>query len=185
MNLDLDTNEHNHPTNNHKMKSVLETNAKDMTAEEYRKVLVKIFPDEYPPEVGVLTKGTVFHNPPEEEHTGDRVAFGGIPWIEYRLRLLGLEGNHLQCSFCGRVIFIDVDYCDAYFERMNRPLPNKEDYQAVGGHYHKNRKDNTDGYIIIPVCKECNAKSENFDLVVKEPNKYVEEIGASVKEHEL
>ena len=54
-------------------------------------------------------------------------------------------------------------------------------YLAVGGHYHKNKKDKSDGYVIIPVCKGCNGKIEDEDLDVKVANQYVEEIGASKK----
>ena len=54
-------------------------------------------------------------------------------------------------------------------------------FQAVGGYYHKTGFDDSDGYIIFPVCKCCNGKREEEILAVKQPNKYVEEIGAVLK----
>lgn len=162
---------------------LFESSVKDMTPDEYRDVLKDKYPDNFPPETGDVPADKEYHNPPEEEHTGNRKACGNIMWIEYWRRLIGFKGNHLKCTFCGADIYIDVDLHDAYTMRMNHPLTSKEAYQAEGGHYHKNGKDYTDGYIIIPVCKSCNAKNEDFKFNVVVNNKYVEEIGATLKEN--
>ena len=158
-----------------------ESLAHDMKPEDYRKDLQKEKNNGNPIGIGPLNDGDVYHNPPEEEHTSDREAYGNITWIEYWRRLTGFTGNHLKCSFCNSDIFIDVDCFDAKTMRMEHPKTSKEKYQAEGGHYHKNGKDNKDGYIIIPVCKECNGRSEDYDLKVTNSNQYVDEVGAKIK----
>lgn len=160
--------------------SLNEALAADMKPEDYQKEISKKFCSNGMNMKGKLKKGDVYHNPPTEEQTSKRKAYGPITWIEYWRRLTGFNGNHLKCSFCGGDIFINVDECDAFLKRMNKPLNDKSDYQAEGGHYHKNRKDNSDGYIIIPVCKTCNGRNSDYDLVVKEENEYVEELGTFI-----
>ena len=162
--------------------SLNEALATDMTPEDYQEEITNKFCSAGSLKNGKLKKGNIYHNPPTVEHTGDRKAYGKITWIEYWRRLTGYKGNHLKCAFCGGDIFIDVDYCDAYLKRMNKPLTDKSDYQAEGGHYHKNGADDSDGYIIIPVCKTCNGRSSEYDLEVKEENEYVEELGATIEE---
>lgn len=164
---------------------LFESSIKDMTPDEYRNVLKNKCPDDYPPEVDDVPADREYHNPPEEEHTSDRKSCGNIPWIEYWRRLTNFQGQHLKCTFCGEEIFFDIESPACTSWRMEHPEERNyhtvDDYQAEGGHYHKNGKDNTDGYIIIPVCKSCNAKNDDFILRVKENNKFVQEIGASEK----
>lgn len=161
-----------------------ESLAQDMGPTEYKEALEKKFTSGSPVQVGTLIEGTIYHNPTEEDHTSNREAYGKIPWIEYWRRLTGFTGNHLKCSFCGADIFIDVDADDALLMRMEHPKTKKEAYQAVGGHYYKNGKDNSDGFVIIPICGDCNARNENYDLEVTVINEYVEEVGATIKEDE-
>lgn len=54
---------------------IVESELKEMKPEDYQKDLQEAYPDSYPPQIGLLDKGTVFHNPSVEEHTGDRKAF--------------------------------------------------------------------------------------------------------------
>lgn len=161
---------------------IKDSQAHDMNPEEYRDALNDVFC--MSAQTGTLTIDDIYHNPPEREHTSKRKAYGDITWIEYWRRLTGFKGNHLKCSFCGADIFLDVDSSDALNVRMENPKTSKEAFQAQGGHYHMKRRDNSEGYIIIPVCRECNARSEDFNLVVSEQNEFVEEIGASISEEE-
>ncbi len=165
----------------HLSESVEESLAHDMQPIDYKKAVEKNFSSGLTIQPRILTQGDIYHNPPEEEHTSDREAYGKISWIEYWRRLTGFTDNHLKCSFCDADIFIDVDDFDAKTMRMEHPKTSKEKYQAEGGHYHKNRNDNKEGYIVIPVCKECNGRSEDYDLIVTNLNQYVEEVGAIVK----
>ena len=162
---------------------IVESELKEMKPEDYQKDLQEAYPDSYPPQIGLLDKGTVFNNPSEVEHTGDRKAFKSMPWIDYWRKLVGYKDVHLRCIFCGRDIFSDISSSKCMSWRMEHPeernYMTKDDYQAVGGHYHKNGHDNSDGYIILPVCKTCNGKSDDFDLKVKSPDFFVEEIGAT------
>jgi len=160
---------------------LFEASVKNMSAEEYREALKEHFPNNYPPNVGILKLGDKYSNPPEKEHTSKRKAFGGISWIEYWRRLSSVTANHLECSFCGKDIYVDLTKPDAFMQRMNNLGYVVEDMQAEGGHYHKNDYNNSDGYVIIPVCKSCNGKSEDEILTVRIANKFVEEIGASNK----
>lgn len=160
-----------------------ESSIHDMTPVEYQQSLIKDCPDARQPQMSGLKKGDIYHNPPTEEKTGDRKAFGSISWIEYWRRLTGCGDVGLRCTFCGQLIFFDVDSCACHSWRMDHPdemqYMSKDDYQAVGGHFHKNGKDNSDGYIIVPCCKSCNGKADDTDLVVCEENMFVEEVGAS------
>lgn len=162
---------------------IFESELKDMKPEDYQMDLQKAFANDYPPEIGLLEMGSVYHNPPKEEHTGDRKAYKKMPWIDYWRKLVGYKSVHLSCVFCENDIFSDVDSAQCKSWRIEHPdernYITKEDYQAVGGHYHKNGNDKSDGYIILPVCKTCNGRSEDYDLIVKNPNFYVEEIGAA------
>lgn len=166
---------------------LFESSVKDMTSDEYKEVLKGKCPGNYPPETGDVSADREYHNPPEEEHTGDRESCGNIPWIEYWRRLVNFQGQHLKCTFCGKDIFFDIDSNACTSWRIEHPDDRNyrtvDDYQAVGGHYHKNGKDKTDGYIIIPVCKSCNAKNKDYKFNVVANNKYVEEIGATLKEN--
>lgn len=157
----------------------------DASPEEYRKLLQKENSEDYKGDSQELTKGNLFHNPPEKEHTGNRIAFGGISWIEYWQRMSGYNDIQLRCTFCGKEIFSDIDSPQCMDWRIAHPeernYRTKDDYQAVGGHLYKNGKDNSDGFIIIPICKDCNAKAESYDLKVVVPNAAVDEIGATVK----
>ena len=163
-----------------------ESELKGMKAEDYQKELQEAFPDDYPPERDILEKGIVYHNPPEEEHTGDRKAFKNMPWIDYWRKMVGFNSVQMRCVFCNRDIFSDIDSPQCHSWRVEHPdernYMRKDDYQAVGGHYHKNGQDNSDGYIILPVCKTCNGRSKDIDLTVTTPDFYVEEIGATVEE---
>jgi len=164
---------------------VAESELKRMKAEDYKKEMLEAFPDDYPPERGILEEGTVFQNPPEEEHTGDRKAFKNMPWIDYWRKLVGYKSVHMRCVFCNRDIFSDINSPQCHSWRVEHPdernYLTKDDYQAVGGHYHKNGHDNSDGYIILPVCKTCNGKPENYNLTLANKVLYVEEIGATVE----
>lgn len=158
--------------------AVNEALAKDASPEDYRASLQDEFLDGAATEQGRLVLGDVYHNPPEEDETSKRNAYGDIPWIEYWRRMTGFEGNHLKCSFCSKDIYINVDAFDAYEKQMDAPKPDKDTYQAVGGHFHKNGHDAQGGYIILPICKSCNSRARDYDLVVQEENAYVEEVGA-------
>lgn len=153
-------------------------------AEVYKKELKEAFPDQYPPKIGVLQEGKEYHNPSEDEKTSKRKAFKNIPWIKYWQYLTGKVSNHLKCTFCGEDIYADVNGIDCHMKRVlneeERNYKTKEDYQAVGGHLHLNGKNKMNGYMIVPMCKACNAKSSEETLTVKESNMFVEEIGATI-----
>ena len=154
-----------------------------MDEKKYKEALFQEYPSNHPPEIGEMHEGYVFHNPSEE--TGNRKAFGDVPWIDFWQYLTGKDFNHLQCTFCGEHIFRDINstQCRTYVNGKSSMRKNndRDDYLAVGGHYYKNGKNNVEGYIIVPVCKDCNGKQPDTDLIVKVENKYVEEIGASVE----
>ena len=152
--------------------------------EAYKKDLKEAFPDQYPPKIGVLQEGKEYYNPSENEKTGKRKAFKSIPWIKYWQYLSGKTSNHLKCTFCGADIFVDVEATDALSYRMENKdnLSDASDVQAIGGHMHFNGKDKTDGYMIVPMCKACNAKTSGESLTVKENNVFVEEIGATIED---
>lgn len=164
---------------------IAESDLKKMKPEDYNKELQETFPDDYPPKTGFVEDGVVYHNPPEEEHTGDRKAFKNMSWIDYWRKVVGYRYEHLKCVFCNRDIFSDIDSPQCCSWRMEHPeernFMTKDDYQAVGGHYHKNGYDNSDGYIILPVCKTCNGRPKDYDLIVTSPDFYVEEIGATIE----
>ena len=157
---------------------LVESLAKDMTPGKYREMIKKKFNSGQDVHCDYLEEGKIYHNPPEEEHTGERKAYADITWIDYWSRMTGFRGNHLNCSFCNKDIYIDVDAFDAMTKRMENPKTSKDVYQAVGGHFHKNGKDNSNGYIIIPICKSCNGRNTDYDLTIKVPNRYVDEFGA-------
>jgi hypothetical protein len=154
-------------------------------AETYKKELKEAFPDQYPSKMGSMPVGKEYHNPSAEEETGKRKAFKGIAWIKYWQYLSGNNSNHLKCTFCGEDIYVDVNGIDCHLQRSlndeERNYRTKEDYQAVGGHLHLNGKDKKNGYMIVPMCKTCNAKSSNETLTVIENNMFVEEIGAAAE----
>lgn len=153
-------------------------------AEVYKRELKEAYPDQYPPKIGVLQEGKEYHNPSEDEKTCKRKAFKSIPWIKYWQYLTENYSNHLKCSFCGADIFVDVGAAEAFSYRMEHKddLSDASDVQAIGGHLHLNSKDKTDGYMIVPMCKACNAKPSDETLTVEENNKFVEEIGATIEE---
>lgn len=136
------------------------------------------------PEVANLTKGKKLHNPSVEDETSKRRAYNGVPWIKYWQAFSGNSSNKLQCSCCGKVIFVDIEKSDCQIYVNNNYDPSnpitKDDLQAVGGHFYKNGRDNSDGYIIIPICKECNRKSSDDVMNIKVENKYVSEEAANI-----
>lgn len=150
--------------------------------EAYKRELEEAFPDQYPPKMEVLQEGKEYHNPSEDEETSKRKAFKNNPWIKYWQYLSGKASNHLKCTFCGVDIYVDVEATDAFLYRMENKdnLSDASDVQAIGGHLHLNGKDKQDGYMIVPMCKACNAKSSDETLKVKEVNMFVEEIGATI-----
>ena len=156
-------------------------------AESYKKELKEAFSDQYPPNMGSMQVGKEYHNPSAEEETGKRKAFMGVAWIKYCQYLSGNYSNHLKCTFCGEDIYANVDGIDCHLQRsLNEEKWNymtKEDYQAVGGHLHLIGKDENDGYMIVPMCKSCNAKPSDETMTVIEGNMFVEEIGATVEKN--
>lgn len=82
-----------------------------------------------------------------------------------------------------RIIFIDIEAAVALSNRMEHKddLSDSSDVQAIGGHLYLNGKDKTGGYMIVPMCKVCNAKSSDEALRVKESNIFVEEVGATIE----
>ena len=100
---------------------VTESELKEMKPEDYIKELREAFPDSFPPQTGILEVETVFHNPPEEEHTGDRKAFKNMPWIDYWRKLIGYKSLHLRCVFCNRDIFSDINSPQCHSWRIEHP----------------------------------------------------------------
>lgn len=136
------------------------------------------------PKVGTLQVGQKLHNPSVEDATSKRRAYNGVPWIKYWQAFSGENSNKLRCSCCGEVIFVDVKKFDCQFYvktnyKPANPVP-EDKLQAVGGHFYKNGRDNSDGYIIIPICKECNGKSPDDVMNIEVENKYVSEEAANI-----
>lgn len=152
-------------------------------AETYKKELKEAFPDQYPSKMGSMPVGKEYHNPSAEEETGKRKAFKGVAWIKYWQYLSGNNSNPLKCTFCGEDIFINVENVDALTFRMENKekLTDASDVQAIGGHLHLNGIDDSDGYMIVPMCKACNAKASIESLIVQHANEYVEEVGATIE----
>lgn len=161
---------------------MIEFRPKETEDYKYKKELKEAFPDQYPSKMGSMPVGKEYHNPSAEEETGKRKAFKGVAWIKYWQYLSGNNSNPLKCTFCGEDIFINVENVDALTFRMENKekLTDASDVQAIGGHLHLNGIDDSDGYMIVPMCKLCNAKSSDEALTVKESNMFVEEIGATV-----
>lgn len=136
---------------------------------------------ENPNSSGVLKIGAIYQNPAEE--TSNRKSCTGDSWIQYWKEMTDHSENHLECSFCGKTIFIDIDFPDALTYRMKNIKCGKEKHQAFGGHYKNNYMNNSVyKYIIIPVCCDCNSQCINTELKVKISNKYVFEIDPQVDE---
>lgn len=123
-------------------------------------------------------------NPSANDETSKRHAYNGQSWIKYWQTFTGEGSNKVQCTCCGKDIFVDVDEpdCKTYVNTNYQPSNpvTKDDLQAVGGHFYKNGRDNSDGYIIIPICKECNGKSPDEEMAIKIENKYVSEEAANI-----
>lgn len=136
------------------------------------------------PEAGNLTKVEKLHNPSVEDETSKRRAYNGVPWIKYWHAFSGNSSNKLQCSCCGKVIFVDIEKSDCQIYVNNNYDPSnpitKDDLQAVGGHFYKNGRDDSDGYIIIPICKKCNVQPPDKEMEIKVGNTFVSEEAANI-----
>lgn len=152
---------------------------------KYKRELKEAFSDRYPPKTGSMLAGKEYHNPSAEEETGKRKAFKGVAWIKYWQYLSGNNSNHLKCTFCGVDIYVDIKATDAFSYRIEHKdnLTDANDVQAIGGHLHLNGIDDSDGYMIVPMCKLCNAKPSDETMTVIEGNMFVEEIGATVEKN--
>lgn len=136
------------------------------------------------PIIGALQVGQKLHNPSVEDETSKRRAYNGVPWIKYWQAFSGNSSNKLQCSCCGEVIFVDIEKSDCQIYVNNNYDPSnpitKDDLQAVGGHFYKNGRDNSGGYIIIPTCKECNGQPSDKKMEIKVGNTFVSEEAAII-----
>lgn len=78
--------------------------------------IYKKLKEENPNSSGVLKIGDIYQNPAEE--TSNRKSCTGDSWIKYWKKMTDYKYNKLQCSFCGKTIFIDIDFPDALTYRM-------------------------------------------------------------------
>lgn len=130
--------------------------------------------------------GTTIHNLKAEEETGKRKAYKRYPWIKYWQAFTKNYSNKLYCTCCGNEIFVDtsVQNCKMFFNTYYNPEDGGsiDDLKAMGGHFHKNLKDPTKGYMIAPLCRSCNKMDFETPLKVVCPNVFVEEFADIIEE---
>lgn len=131
------------------------------------------------PRLKEIPVGTTFHNPEVEEKTGKRKAYKRYPWIKYWQAFTKNNSNKQHCTCCGNEIFVDTSAhdCKMFFNTYYKPEEGGsiDDLQAMGGHFYKNLKDPTNGYMIAPLCRSCNKLDSETPLKVIYPNIFVEE----------
>lgn len=131
------------------------------------------------PRMKEIPVGTTLYNPEAEDDTGKRKAYKRYPWIKYWQAFTKNDSNKLRCTCCGNEIFVDtsVHDCKMFFNTYYKPEKGGsiDVLQAMGGHFYKNLKDSTNGYMIAPLCRSCNKLDSETPLKVVYPNKFVEE----------
>lgn len=164
---------------------LLESICQDKTPDEYK----RMFDTHFGEIAGWLRipKGQKVHNPRKSDKTGDRKAFGGYPWIKYWQAFTGNYQNKLKCACCGKNIYVDenaqecLNDVDKLNEEKKEKRIEKEDLKAVGGHLYANGIDATNGYIIVPMCKEHNNKKSEEEMEIALDIAAVREIHATIK----
>lgn len=167
-------------------RSLLECVIGDTHPSEYK----RMFESQYGEKPGTihLHKGEKVHNPKVSDHTSDRKAYLEYPWIKYWQAFTGIHSNKLQCACCGKDIYVDEESAECLKDVEEQNKENKtsnlitpEDLKAVGAHLYANGKDASNGYYIVPMCKEHNGKSSDVMMTISQYTTAVEEIHASIK----
>lgn len=95
-------------------------------------------------------------------NTTDRKAPKGFSWIDYWRAMSGNHKSQLECSSCGKMIFVDgiPPMMSKMYKLMNI---DENDYIALGGHLlvkEPQSHDYVGGFYIAPLCPKCNAQRE-------------------------
>ena len=130
---------------------------------EYRDELVSRFGE---PVVVMLDRRDRFLN---GKKTSDRIAYKGIPWIDYYRAITDNATTIFKCAGCGRTISTDDDIVDM----------NSDVHEAFGGHILVWDNLMVFKYFIVPLCPKCN-NSKNDIIRLVEDTIAVEEVGATI-----
>ena len=97
---------------------------------------------------------------PNGNNTAGRKAPEGLSWINYWRAMSGNHKSQLECSSCGKMIFVDgiPQIMSKMYKLMNI---DENDYIAHGGHLlveESQSHDYVGGFYIAPLCPKCNAQ---------------------------
>ena len=101
--------------------------------------------------------------------TTERKAPEGLSWINYWRAMSGNHKSQLECSSCGKMIFVDgiPPIMLKMYKAMNI---DENDCIALGGHLlveEPQSHDYVGGLYIAPLCSQCNAQRGNMITIKK------------------
>lgn len=153
-----------------------------MTEEELKQYHDDFIAENGEPETQGWMVGTTFHN----AHRTKRRAWRGISWINYWRAMTGHYANAIHCAACNKKIFADPEQPDGAITFYTNYNPARggsfKDYQAEGAHLYRNGVGADGGYIIIPLCKECNNPHNNSQMSCQYDVTVCEELAATEEE---
>ena len=126
----------------------------------------------------VLTanQDTILRN---SDDTSGMRAYGGSSWIDYWRAMTGIHDTQLQCSSCGKVIY--VGFAPKVMENMYKATgDNADNHRAIGGHVWvvgSNRY--AGGRYIAPLCPACNNK-RGEEIVIRKGTKVCKALGTII-----
>lgn len=116
-------------------------------------------------------------------NTGNRSAKNGWSWIDYWRAMTGTFKTQLNCSSCGKTIFVGP--APKMMENMFVRTGDKaENHTAIGGHVWVETPGSTKykgGRYITPLCPHCNSQHDK-KIIIKKGSLLCKEVGAEVQE---
>lgn len=116
----------------------------------------------------------------------NRVAWEGVPWINYWRALTGNYSNGVTCACCGKLVYADLEnpqWRDSIIKRKeNENASSVDEYQAEGGHVvYSSEDEHLDGVYIVPLCRTCNHHT-NQSVNIRQGSVLCPEVGQTVTE---
>lgn len=111
-------------------------------------------------------------------NTSDRDADKNVSWIDYWRAMTGNYSERLNCSSCGKEIYVGEIPSSALLKYKRNG--DNSSHKAEGGHiWLQGTQNEPGGRYITPLCPECNAK-RGQKIPVKKGSVIFKELGAKV-----